>query len=198
MQSVYKIGLEIVAKNNVGSAFRLIMRDLVGMGKQADLLVGKWGKLRVAAIGAGAAMAGIGVLRGLARMVELSDKLYRNELRLRQMGMSVPGSRSVTQAALRAQMQTPSVGAADAVGVAGKLYTTFGTSARVKAALPAAVRAEGVLDNMGIGGNRSFGNLVKAIEISGGAFKRVNGKEEFSVSRFKRALDLFLRAQDVT
>lgn len=198
MQSVYRIGLDIVAKNSAAPAFRMIMRDLVGMGKHVDLLQGKWGKLRVAAIGAGSAMAGIGILRGMARLVDLSDKLYRNQLRLRQMGMNAGDAFRVDRAALNAQMRYPTVSAAGSAGVSTKLFTTFGSAARVNAALPATDRAEAILENMGVGGASSLGYLIKAIEISGGAFKRVNGQEQFSVSQYKKALDIFLRAQVVT
>lgn len=197
MLKVFRIGVELSAVNGVSPVLRVLARDLLGMGKQADALVGKWSRLRVAAIGAGVAMAGVGILRGMVKLVDLSDKLYRSELRLQQMGMSKGGVRAVTGAALRAQMRYPTVTASSSEDVAQKLYTTFGTSKRVQAALPATVRAEAVLENMGIGGPASLGRLVKAIEISGAAFKTVNGKEQFSVGRFKRALDLFLRAQDV-
>lgn len=197
MQSVYKIGLEIVARNSTGPAFRYIMRDLLGMGKQTDLLVGKWSRLRVAAIGVGTALAGVAVLRGMMKMVELSDKLYRNELRLRQMGMSTPASRSVTQTALRAQMRYPTVTASDSEAVATKLFTTFNSPKRVKAALGPSVAAEAVLENWHRGGPAALADLIKSIEISGGAFKRINGKEVFSVSKFKDSLNLFMRAMNI-
>ncbi len=57
---VYKIAVEIAAVNGLGPVLKVLSRDMLGLGKQANALTGKMGRLKVAALGAAGALAGIG------------------------------------------------------------------------------------------------------------------------------------------
>ncbi len=193
---VYKIAVEIAAVNGLGPVLRVLSRDMLGMGHQATLLTSKIKGLRVAAIGAAAALGGIAILRGAWGLAEYGNQLANVQSRLRQMGVSAQNTAAMTNAAFSASTQTPNVKWSDALAVLTKGRTVLGSSAESIKASQTMVRVEGILDNWGMGGPTAMGQLLKAVELAGGAYG-TDGKS-FSVAALKQSLQDILEAQDIT
>ncbi|HQT62626.1 hypothetical protein, partial [Acidiphilium sp.] len=63
MLKSYKIGIEIAAINSVGPVLKLISKDMIGLGKQAKYVTSQIKGVRMAAIGAAAALGGMAILK---------------------------------------------------------------------------------------------------------------------------------------
>jgi hypothetical protein len=195
MITAYKIGVEIAAVNNLSPVLRFISRDLLSMGKQADHLTGKFGTLKIAAVGAVAAMGGIALTGATLELARYGNKLAEVQSRLKQMGVSGVNVGKLTDAAFTESMRTPNIDYADALSALVKARTVLGSSGEAVKAAPAVVRAEGVLTNWGMGGATALGELLKSIELRGGTYG-ADGKT-FSVAALSKNLSDALAAQNI-
>lgn len=195
MIRAYKIGIEIAATNSVSPVLRLVTRDLLGVGREADHLAGKLGAVKLAAIGAFAAMGGVAILGATAKLAEYGNKLADVQSRLRQMGVSAGNVGKLTNSAFTQSMRTPNVDYADALAALMKTRTVLGSSKEARAAAPYVVRTEGVLTNWGMGGPTALAELLKSIELRGGTYGP-DGKT-FSVASLRTNLTDALAAQNI-
>ncbi|HQT89699.1 MAG TPA: hypothetical protein PK677_14320 [Acidiphilium sp.] len=195
MIKAYKIGIEIAATNSVAPVLRVITRDLLGMGREADHLKGKFTAVKIAAIGAFAAMGGVAILGATAKLASYGNKLAEVQSRLRQMGVSAGNVGEMTNTAFTQSMRTPNVDYADALSALMKTRTVLGSSKEARAAAPYVVRTEGVLTNWGMGGPTALAELLKSIELRGGTYGP-DGKT-FSVAALRTNLTDALAAQNI-
>ena len=195
MIKAYRIGIEIAATNSVAPVLRVITRDLLGMGREADHLKGKFTAVKLAAVGAFAAMGGIAILGATAKLASYGNKLAEVQSRLRQMGVSAGNVGKLTNSAFTQSMRTPNVDYADALAALMKTRTVLGSSKEASAAAPYVVRTEGVLTNWGMGGPTALAELLKSIELRGGTYGP-DGKT-FSVAALRTNLTDALAAQNI-
>ncbi|MCW8309121.1 hypothetical protein AruPA_18980 [Acidiphilium sp. PA] len=195
MIRAYRIGIEIAATNSVAPVLRVITRDLLGLGREADHLKGKFSAVKIAAVGAFAAMGGVAILGATAKLASYGNKLAEVQSRLRQMGVSAGNVGRLTDAAFAQSMRTPNVDYADALAALMKTRTVLGSSKEARAAAPYVVRAEGVLTNWGMGGPTALAELLKSIELRGGTYG-ADGKT-FSVAALRTNLTDALAAQNI-
>ncbi len=165
------------------------------MGKQADSVNAKFGALKVAALGAMAAMGGIALVGATVKLAEYGNKLAEVQSRLRQMGVSAANVSNLTNAAFTQSMRTPNVDYADSLSALMKTRTVLGSSKEAVAAAPYVVRTEGVLTNWGMGGPTALAELLKSIELRGGTYGP-DGKT-FSVAALRKNLTDALAAQNI-
>lgn len=195
MLKSYKIGIEIAAINSVGPVLKLISKDMLGLGKQAKYVSSQIKGVRIAAIGAAAALGGMAILKASSDLATYGNRLANVQSRLRQMGVSARNVGALTNAAFTQSMRTPNVDWSDALAALTKGRTVLGSSAEAVRAAPLIVRAEGVLSNWGMGGPTALGELLKAIELRGGTYGP-DGKT-FSVGALGRNLNYALEAQNI-
>ncbi|MDA8250614.1 MAG: hypothetical protein M0Z28_15770, partial [Rhodospirillales bacterium] len=195
MLKSYKIGIEIAAINSVGPVLKLISKDMIGLGKQAKYVSSQIKGVRIAAIGAAAALGGMAILKASSDLATYGNRLANVQSRLRQMGVSAGNVGALTNAAFTQSMRTPNIDWSDALAALTKGRTVLGSSAEAVRAAPLIVRAEGVLSNWGMGGPTALGELLKAIELRGGTYGP-DGKT-FSVGALGRNLNYALEAQNI-
>jgi len=192
----YKLMVRIMALNGASPVLRVIAADVLGLGTRVDAIGAKFGKMRLAVIGVGAAVAGIGVaaLAAEYRLAKMGDQLVQTQQRLRGMGVSSAGVSQIYNASFRASQAFPYVSLPESFRVGQKMQTIFQNPREAAAATHEAVLADAVLKNLNItGGAGALLDLVKAAETTGGMFVRQNGQMVFSVQRATGLIDLFTR-----
>lgn len=149
---------------------RMLARDTVGLGKHVDALKGKFGALKVAAVGFATAWAGEKVLRGMWTLTQYGDKLVEQQSKLRQLGVSGANIRTITTTAINASRKYPGVVADQAVETGIYARETLGTSSRAQRALPTLVRMLADLENMPVlkgDPMHALHSLIKSVDILG-------------------------------
>ena len=192
---IYKIAVEIAAVNSLGPVLKVLSRDFLGLGSQANALTSKLWTLRMAAVGASAALGGIAILKGAYGLAQYGAQVSNASSRLAQMGVTAKNVAAVSNAAFKAAQQTPNVTWSEAVSAVTKGRTVLGSSAEAIKAAPLLVRTEGILDNWGMGGPTALAQLLKAVELAGGIYG-ADGKT-FSVKALGKSLKYALEAQDI-
>ena len=182
--------------NNISQVLRIIQRDLFGLNRSVEATGSKINRMSLAAGGAITASIGGAILGVSVQLAKFGSEIVEVQSRLLQMGVSAGNVHKMSQAAFAQAQATPNVNYADALSALTKGRIVLGSSAESIRAAHQLVRAEGVLNNWGMGGPVALGQLLKAIENRGGAFGP-DGKT-FSVSTLERNLKMALEAQDIT
>lgn len=161
---------------------------MLGMGRQTDALTGKMGRLKVAALGAATAMAGLGILKGMGTLVKYGDKLVEQQSKLRQLGVSDQNIRTLTQTAFAASMRYPTVTYDQALETSIVTRETLGTSIRTAKALPATIKILASLENMPSlksDATHALHEMLKSVDIFG---RDTDNQGHLSVSRLDTGL----------
>lgn len=177
MVDVYRVGIAISMQNGVSGALRIIQRDLLGLNHQVDLTQGKFDRLKMAVIGAGAALGGAAILGAVGKLVDAGGELVHQQERMKNMGLS---NLDVARATAAAWKETSANQNSTVVGnlknIADLRYV-LGSLPEAMAALPRFADMQTVMDAAGLkgGGDQVFA-AVKAMEQSGGLVDPKTGK----------------------
>lgn len=184
MLKMYKIGVEIAGINGFSPVARVIVRDLLGMGKHADALTAKMGRLKIAAIGAGAALAGVAIVKGLVDVAKAGDRVVKVQQAMRASGFSRGQVKAGTAEAFQTTQSVPGTTWSGNLGVLKELTLATGSFGQAMKILPAIQREHVALQRLGIHlGGAGIVQMVKFIDLLGGGMK--NG--HLSAERFAKS-----------
>ena len=193
---VYKIAVEIAAINGLGPVLKVLSRDLLGMGKQADGLTSKMKGLRLAAIGAATALAGIGITKGMFDLAKMGDRIVLAQQRLAAAGASASSVASATNAAINLSTRLPGTTPDQNIDLVTKLRAALGGStSEAISVLPGIAKAVTALNMSGLKGFAGqTESIVKALDLMGAGMK--NGK--FDPATMEKNFSLLSRAEIAT
>lgn len=129
MLTPYKIGVRILAVNGVSPILRVIARDVLGLGTKVDAIGKKFGKWRIAAVGVGVAVAGIGVaaLKAEYSLAKMGDRLVKQQQLAKASGMSSRDVRRATTASESVATSVPGTTPAGNLALVQSLRVALGS-----------------------------------------------------------------------
>jgi hypothetical protein len=182
MADVFKIAVEIAMKNNVSSLLKVIQRDLMGLHSAIDLTTNKFSAMQTAVIGAGGAMAGLGMLAAFKDIASAGGRVIDAQNKMLQIGIS---QRDVAIETANAYANINIAGSTPSGNINNEttLYAVLGTLKGANAALPAFDKAQFALASRGIDTSQ-LDQVVKALDLMG-AF---NTNGQIDPSKFAPAM----------
>lgn len=171
--------------SNSGMVLAGIGRELLGVSKAADALSGKLNAVKVAALGAMAAIAGTATLTVLGKIIKAGDKLVEQQTKLKGLGVSDATVGRATRAAYDYAQAIPGTNPAGNLATIREARGILNNTQEAIAAAPAILRTE--LDLGVYNDNQRKGDilsLIKALDIKGGFIK--NG--ELDVATLNRSM----------
>ena len=165
----YRIGVHLAMTNGVSPILSTIARDLLGVDSKIDQTAENFGRLKTAIAGAGMALAGGAMLKGMAALVNSGAELVHQQERMRNMGLSNLDVARATAAAWKATGQNLDSSVVENMKSIGDLRYVMGDLGEAMKALPAFTNMATVLSAAGLGSAKDeIFSAVKAMEQSGG------------------------------
>ncbi len=88
MADVYKVGVSIMLTSNMSALLGVMAKQLTGINSQVKNLATTWGRSATIIKGAMAAVVGVEVIKGYAKLVQHGEKLIHYQTQLRAAGYS--------------------------------------------------------------------------------------------------------------
>jgi hypothetical protein len=165
---VYRIGIEIALVGGIGAGLAAIAGQLTGIN--AKILEGekgfaRWGLL----LGAGGIAGGIGILDGMKKIADQSERLNRAQNQLYRTTQSWSDVANVTAAAYdRITKAVPTASASDVVRAVSEARSVYGSTDAALTAAPMMLRMEELIRNLtGKDADGQGFQILRALEMKG-------------------------------
>ena len=193
MIDVFRVGVHLGMTSNAPQMLGVIAQHFGHLHIKAQELERQFGRVAVAAGGAVAALAGVGIVKGVWHAIEASKELNAELNRTAQLG----GKLKIDPASLRAQAydaanQVRTMNPAEAVRMEREIAGQVGTHEKAFKILPTAGRlAWNLQEFTGADSETAIKDTVKAADLWGHIFsnKGPNGEEEVDVDKMNDAMD---------
>lgn len=170
MHSVYDIGIKLTMAGNAAAAINILGKSVLGLNHNIIQAQGAMNGLKVAAIGAGLAFAGIGLIKGVMATVEAAKELNNQQTRMLAAGLSNKDVAEATATAWRMTGQVMGTAVDGNLAAIGHLRAQFGDLSEAQRIAPAYMKeavALGVLT--GKDGEGEAYKIAQAVHLSGRA-----------------------------
>jgi hypothetical protein len=183
----YKIGVSIAMTNGISQVLTVIQRDLLGLNKAVDLTTGGFNRMKMAAVGFGAVVAGGAIAGGMIKLVEHGEKLVHQQYEMRRLGLSNAEVASATASAWQVATTVQGTNVSRNMEILREAKGAFGTLPEAQALLPDLAKADVVQG----GDDRGLQTIMKAIEIRGDI--RYNKDGTLDVAYARAGLDAAMK-----
>ncbi len=133
----YRIGVSIAMSSNGSQVLGALSRELLGLNAHTKTLEGSLDRIKIAALGFGAAMGGTAILGGMAKLVEHGKEFVHQQSLMAQAGMSQVDIATATGAAWKNASKILNAGASDNLKLLADLRNEFGNIGDAVRASPA-------------------------------------------------------------
>jgi TP901 family phage tail tape measure protein len=191
MLDVYKIGVHMAFSSNGMGVLGLLSGEMSKLGKMTETTVGKFSALRVAAVGAMAAIGGGLALKGLWEMTKQAEKLNHELVKIK-IGASLSDADvgGVRTDAYRMTQAVPGTTVDENVKVQRELFGTFGDMKEVHETIKGVLTANQALSRYGNSDTDVAQVAIRALEMRGHIGK--DGK--IDPGEFNKELDALTRS----
>jgi hypothetical protein len=193
----YKIAVHILAVNGVSPILRVIAKDVLGLGSSVDAIANKFGRMKLAALGVSAAVAGIGAeaVKAELRLGLAGDRIVRAQAMLRASGVSEANVQAATQAAIGVGTTTKGADIADTIKLVQEMRLALGSTKDALAVLPSVAKDLAALKGAGYTELvNASGPMFKALDLLGAGVQQ--GK--FNPAQFAEAFHTLAQSELLT
>ena len=197
MIDAYKIGVSIAMTNGVSQVLSVIQRDVMGLNHAVDLTTGGFNRMKVAAAGFGAVVAGGAVLGGVWKVVEASKALNDQLTRTQQLGGAFANTIGLAQAtAFKTSFQVPTFNPAELVAMQREIGAQLQNPTEAMEILPEAAKVSMVTSHYtGENQDKIIQNLTKIADLRNDIYSRgPNGQEIMDPVKLANELDMASKA----
>jgi hypothetical protein len=176
------VSVKIAMQNGVSSVLKVIQKDVLGLGAAVDFTQGKFNRMKLAVVGAGAMFAGGAALAGFKALADAGGQVLNAQAKMLQIGISQRDVAIETAVAYK-NMSIAGTTAAGNINNLTTLRGILGTLGAANAALPAYSQAQFALSSRGVDPGQ-LDQFVKALDLMG-AF---NTKGQIDPAKFGPAI----------
>lgn len=186
----YRIGVTIAMSSNAASVLGVIGKDLLGLSSAAKALESQLGLVKIAAVGAMAALAGVGVLKGMWSLVDAGKELVQQQALMKTAGMSPLEVARATQEAWRIAGSVGTSSVAEVAKSIKELRMVFGETAEAIDHAEKVTKGKAIIDNvLGHGKGDQVFDMAKAAELKG---------VSMDPAKFDQMLDAFVKVANAS
>ena len=167
----YKIGVSIALNSNGLGVLGALANGMQGLDRAVLAATGKMNALKVAALGAIGAVAGIGTLRAMSHLVEKGAELVHQQDLLRRQGLDGVQIAAATARAWQTVRDVQGTKVADNLKMFGELRSQVSSDQQALAILPDLARMGTLLQNeTGKAPERMAQTMMRVLEMRGQIF----------------------------